>query len=124
MSSAIRKPEPVTPLKRCHLVTAGILLIGFGAAAVIYLAAEDTPENPFADFENSKRFSLEVQRMGGKMALVANDASAWFYALWHGRQLAFTVACITMLIALAYYVIDSDIKPGEQDVVPHDDAGF
>ena len=108
-------------MKRCYLVTAGILLTGFGIALAIYLTAEEIPDNPFADYENSKRFSHEVQRMGGKMALVANDAGAWFAGLWHGRQLAFTVACITLLIALGYYVVDSGIKPGEGLAGPHDD---
>lgn len=110
-------------MKRCYLVTAGILLAGSGTAIAIYLTAADIPDNPFADYENSKRFSHELQRMGGKMAIVANDASAWFAGLWHGQQLAYTVACITLLIALGYYVIASDMKGGEQGPGPHDDDG-
>jgi hypothetical protein len=117
------KPTPVNSLRHCYLVTAGILLTGFGIALAIYLTAEEIPDNPFADYENSKRFSHEVQRMGGKMALVANDAGAWFAGLWHGQQLAYTVACTTLLIALGYYVIASGIKPGEHVVGPHDDDG-
>jgi hypothetical protein len=111
----------VDPLRRCCLVTACILLVGLGAAVAIYLTAAEIPDNPFADYEQSKRFSYEVQRMGGKMALVANDASAWFDALWQGRQLAWTVACITLVIALGYYVVTSGIQPGGQGEGPHDD---
>lgn len=119
------KLKPVNPLTRCYLATVGILLIGFGSAVAIFLTADDTPDNPFAEFEQSKRFAYEVQRMGGKMALVANDASTWFAALWHGQQLAYTVACITMVIALGYYIIASGIKPGERGTRPHDDdSGF
>src|SRR5450631_4657827 len=106
----LMKPNSVYPLKRCYLVTAGILLVGLGAAVAIYLMAADIPDNPFAEYEQSKRFSYEVQRMGGKMALVANDASAWFDALWQGRQLAYTVASITLVIALGYYVVASGIQ--------------
>jgi small-conductance mechanosensitive channel len=124
LSSPTRKHEPVTSLKRCYLVTAGILLTGFCAATVIYLTAEDISESPFADFENSKRFTHEVQRMGGKMALVANDAATWFYALWHGQQLAYTVVFITVVIAVVYYVIASDISPEVHAGEPHHkDAG-
>ena len=115
------KSNSANPLKRCYLVTAGILLVGLGAAIAIYLTAADIPDNPFADYEQSKRFSYEVQRMGGKMALVANDASAWFEALWQGRQLAYTVACITLVIALGYYVVASGIQSEEQGAGPHDD---
>ena len=107
-------------MKRCYLVTAGILLVGFGTAVAIYLMADDIPDNPFAEYEQSKSFSHEVQRMGGKMALVANDASAWFAGLWHGRQLAYPVACITLLIALGYYVIASGVSHGEGLAGPHD----
>ena len=104
---------PVNPMKRCNLVTAGILLSGLGTAVAIYLTAADAPDNPFAEYEQSKKFSYEVQRMGGKMALVANDMTSWFAELWHGRQLSYTVACITLVIAVGYYVIASGIKHGE-----------
>ena len=114
---------PPNSLKRCYLITAGILLAGLGSALVIYLTAGERPDNPFADYENSKRFSHDVQRMGGKMALVANDASAWFAGLWHGRPLAGTVACLTLLIALLYYVVASGIKHGEEDAGPQNRNG-
>jgi hypothetical protein len=116
------KLKHLTPLTRCYLVTLGILLCGIGSSVAIYLAADDTPENPFAEFEQSKRFAYEVQRMGGKMALVANDAGIWFAGLWQGRQLAYTVACITLVIALAYYVIASTVPPGDQDADHLDDS--
>ena len=118
-----RKQKNINPLTRCYLVTAVILLVGLGTSVAIYLAAGDIPENPFAEFEQSKRYSYEVQRMGGKMALVADDMTAWFAGLWHGRQLACTVACSTLVIALGYYVIASGIKAGEADVGPHDGDG-
>jgi UDP-N-acetylmuramyl pentapeptide phosphotransferase/UDP-N-acetylglucosamine-1-phosphate transferase len=114
---------PKTPLTRCYLVTAGILSVGFGTAVTIYLTADEIHDNPFAEFEQSKRFAYEVQRMGGKMALVANDASIWFTELWQGRQLAYTVACITMVIALGYYIVASGAKPGDCAALPRDDNG-
>lgn len=115
------KLNPVNPLRRSYLITAGILLIGLGVAVAIYLTADDIPDNPFAEYEQSKRFSHEVQRMGGKMALVANDASAWFAGLWQGRQLAWTVACMTVVIAVGYLAIASGIQPGERGAGPPDD---
>ena len=110
-------------MKRCHLVTAGILLAGLGTAVAIYLTADEIPVNPFAEYENSKRFSHEVQRMGGKMALVANDLTAWFAGLWQGRQLAWTVACLTIVIAAGYYVVASGSAHGVEPAGPHDHDG-
>jgi hypothetical protein len=108
------KPKSTYPSTRCKLVTTSILLTGFGTAAIIYLSANEIPDNPFAEFEQSKRFSHEVQRMGGKLALVANDASAWFASLWQGRQLAITVVCITVVTALLYYFIATGIKTDDK----------
>lgn len=114
------KPSTRPTLSRCYCITAAILLIGFGSAVAIYLSSEEISDNPFADYEQSKRFSHEVQRMGGKMALVANDLSAWFASLWQGQQLAYTVACFTVVIAVGYYVIASGTNPGDKNSGPHD----
>lgn len=96
--------------KRCYITTATILLIGLAGAIAIYFTAEDAPENPFSDFENSKRFTHEVELMGGKTALVANDLSNWFSGLWHGQQLSFTVVIITIVVAAGYYFISSGME--------------
>jgi hypothetical protein len=88
-------------------VTLSIVLVGLGSAAVIYLTAQEPQDNPFADYEQSKRFSHDVQRMGGKISLVANDLSSWFSGLWQGQQLAWSVAFITMVIAAVYYLVAS-----------------
>lgn len=94
---------------RCYTVTAAILLVGFGSAAAIYLTAGEAPADPFAEFEKSKKFAYELERMGGKAALVANDVNRWFAGLWQGENLAFTVAVITMVIAGGYYFIATSL---------------
>jgi ADP-dependent phosphofructokinase/glucokinase len=104
------KPIRMNQLQRCTIVTSGILSIGFGCAAAIYLTAPELTDNPLDEFEQSKMFAHEVQRMGGRMALVANDLSAWLSGLWRGQHLAYTVAVITVVIALVYYVIASGRK--------------
>lgn len=45
--------------------------------------------------------------MGGRISLVANDLSSWFDGLWQGRQLSWTVAGITLVCAVVYYVVAS-----------------
>jgi len=98
------------PLKRCNLTTAAILLIGFCSALLIYLTAGEAPHNPFAEFEKSKKFAYELERMGGKAALVANDFNKWFAGLWQGESLAYSVAVITILIAACYYFIATSLE--------------
>ena len=98
------------PLKRCYTVTAVILLIGFVSAAVIYLTASEAPNDPFAEFEKSKKFAYELERMGGKAALAANDFNTWFAGLWQGETLAYTVAVITIIIAAGYYFVATGLE--------------
>lgn len=100
-------------MKRCYITTAAILLSGWTCAIIIYFRAEELPANPFSDFQNSKRFTHEVGVMGGKTALVANDLSKWFSDLWHGQQLAFTVAVITLVVAAGYYFVASGVADAE-----------
>jgi hypothetical protein len=97
------------PLTRCRIVTAAILLVGFGSAVTIYLTAGEAPDDPFAEFEKSKKFAYELERMGGKAAIVANDFNKWFVGLWQGETLAYTVAVITIILAAGYYFIATSL---------------
>lgn len=100
-----------------HTITAvTILLAGCIGSVIIYVTAESPSENPFEEFEHSKRFTRSVEVIGGKMALVANDMSKWFSSLWQGQQLAFTVVIITVAIAAAYYLIASGIENNRDEV--------
>ena len=111
---ALMNENTSSQLKRCYFATAGILASGLIASLVIYLLAKDDPYNPFAEYEGSKKFAYELERIGGKSAVVANELNTWFAGLWHGRQLAFTVACITVIVAFGYYFVASGAKHQQQ----------
>ena len=98
------------PLTLCYTVTATILLVGLGGAITIYMTAGEAPHDPFAEFERSKKFAYELERMGGKAAIVANDFNRFFAGLWQGESLAYTVAAITILIAAGYYFIATSLE--------------
>ena len=57
---------------------AAILVVGFGSALAIYATA-----GPVAELLD------------------------WFQSLWHGRRLAATVACLTILSAAAVWLVDA-----------------
>ncbi len=99
------QPGVTNPLTRCYTITSAILLAGFGSAVVMYLTAAEVPLNPLTEFEKSKKFAYELERMGGKAALAAHDFNTWFTGLWQGKTLSFTVAVITTLVAAGYYFI-------------------
>ncbi len=97
-------------LERCHVVAAAILVAGLGSAVAIYLTSAEAPVDPFSEFENSKKYAHEIERMGGKAALAANAINKWFSGLWHGETLAYTVAVITLIIAAVYYYVATSLE--------------
>ena len=85
-------------------------MIGLCSAVAIYLTAEEASVDPFDEFEKSKKFVYELERMGGKSAVFANDINKWFAGLWHGETLAYTVAAITILIAAGHYFVATSLE--------------
>ncbi len=110
MGTPLQTNRPSDILKRYYIVTSAILVTGFGSAAAIYLTAADAPDDPCAEFEKSKKFAYELERMGGKAALAAHDFNSWFAGLWRGEALAYTVAAVTVIIAAVYYFIATGLE--------------
>jgi hypothetical protein len=103
------------PQKRFHLVLSAILLAGFSSSAALYLTAEVPAENPLIDqLENSKIYRRSLELYGGKANLLAEEFSRWFGSLWHGKNLALSVAVVTVLIAALYYFIAAPLPPEEK----------
>jgi hypothetical protein len=95
---------------RRSFVAAGILLAGFAAALAIYLTATPPPDNPLGYRpEDSKRYLREMEVYGGKANVLASEFRQWFDGLWHGRSLAFTVACLSVLLALAFLIASTPL---------------
>ena len=86
---------------RVRLVSRAILAVGFASAVVIYFVNATPPASDF-EFEASKKYLRELEVYGGKANVLATQFRNWFNGLWHGRSLAFTVAVISVFLALAY----------------------
>jgi hypothetical protein len=84
--------------QRLRIGTLAILAVGFAAAIVIYLTAQPPPENPLGyDPLDTKKYLHDLEVYGGKANVIAAEFRDWFDSLWHGKQLAFTVAVITLI---------------------------
>lgn len=111
--------------KRLRLICLIILVAGLCGAMLIYLFAEDIPDEsigyeivngivyPLAT-RDSKKYRREVERFGGKAALLFDDFNRWFSELWHGKTLAKTVAWISILVALGIYLFANSLRPDSQ----------
>jgi hypothetical protein len=104
-----------TALPVClNIISVIILLVGLGGAVLIYQRAVNDstgvlgyeegggsvyPVRP----EDSKMFLRDLELYGGKANVLAYQLRRWFVGLWHGKSLAFTVACITIIVSYGFF---------------------
>jgi hypothetical protein len=53
--------------------------------------------------EDSKKYLRDLELYGGKANVLTDEFRRWFIGLWHGESLAFTVACITIVICIGFF---------------------
>jgi len=104
--------------KRLYAACALVLAAGLACAGWIWVKAGDGTDlsgayqivvvdgvpRPIAPNE-SKMYQRDLQRYGGKMALIFDDINRWWSGLWHGRSLALTVASIAVFVGFALYFV-------------------
>ena len=111
-----------------YLVSVIILLAGFGSAVWIYQSAEDDSSNDLgyeivggyvysATPSNTKKYAHDLELYGGKAAVLADHFSRWWSGLWHGKSLAFTVACIALLLSAGVFLL---ARHASSHVIPDD----
>jgi hypothetical protein len=97
-----------------NLISAIILVVGLGSAAMIYQKAGNDvygaigyevingniyPIMP----EHSKMYRHNLELYGGKMNVLADDFRRWLVGLWHGRSLAVIIGCTTIIISFGFF---------------------
>ncbi len=112
---------------RLCIAGALILVLGLLSAVGIYFTANDEVGGAIGyqviagqtvpiTAENSRSYRYQLERNGGKMALVMDDFARWFGGLWHGRQLAYTLAFLAMALSIAcFYLADLLSEPPLED---------
>ena len=105
----------MTTKRRLYLIGTIILLAGWIGAAAIYATAADENSDalgyefvdgvayPILAYE-SKKYRHDLERFGGKAAILADDFNRWFSELWVGKHLAYTLATLASGAALACFV--------------------
>ena len=99
-----------------------VLVAGLLAAIGVYVAATDEitslqgyeisgGEVRAITADSSRRYRHELERNGGKMAVLMDDFMRWFGSLWHGRQLAYTLAFLAMAVSLLCFWVADWLTP-------------
>jgi hypothetical protein len=111
------------PQKTLYLIGTCVLLLGLIGAATLFAMAGDGPENS-TGYEvvngvvyritpgDSKRYRHDLERYGGKMAIVTDELGNWFSGLWHGRSLAYTIGVVSLALSGVIFVVGSQFDSG------------
>jgi len=97
-------------MNRYSIAALLVLIAGLSAGATIYFTADDPPPTGYIlvgdtayayDPATSKTYTSQIQRFGGKTALLFDDLNRWFTGLWVGKTLGVTIAAISAAVAAA-----------------------
>ena len=89
-----------------------ILLVGLTSAVTVFLTAVDPADPPLGDpWTDSKVYRRTMEMVGGTANLVASDLTEWLGGLWHGRNLAYTLAVLTLVLAWGFHFITEEQPP-------------
>ena len=93
-----------------------ILAVGFAIAAAIFVSARAAPGNPLGyEPEDTKKYVHDLELYGGKANVLAEQIRHWIGSLWHGRRLAATVACLTIVAAGIFAFATAPLPPDEDE---------
>jgi hypothetical protein len=95
-----------------------IFVLGLATSLVLYILAADDTRDPTRQITRAKMYQHNIELMGGKGALYAARFNDWFADLWHGHQLAWTIAVISVVVAAICFLLGlliSEPLPVEPD---------
>src|SRR5512141_1345777 len=88
-----------------------VLIFGLGSALLIYLTADNAADGiPGYEPQDSKMYIHDVELYGGKVNVIVSEFVHWFVRLWQGRTLAYTVACITIVISFGFFFAADNLQ--------------
>ena len=113
-------------MRRWRWLAVLILVVGWSVALAIGLSADEHDPDvlgyEFVDGQayalrtsDSKRYRSDLERIGGKAAVFADDLNRWFEGLWQGRRLAWTVAVLSGVVALGCWSLGRGRSRGPGD---------
>jgi tetrahydromethanopterin S-methyltransferase subunit A len=108
---------------RLYVGSGAILVLGIFCSVLIYLVAdEDNSANevgyviaggvsyPIAP-NQSKRYIRDLERFGGKSAVIFDEINRWFDGLWRGKALGVTIGWISVLVSLGLFLFARWLPP-------------
>ncbi len=81
-----------------------ILLVGLASAALIYVfAGDDRDAEAAREIASGRMYEHNLELVGGKLNVYLVHFNDWLASLWHGTSLAYTIAVLAVIVALACF---------------------
>jgi hypothetical protein len=122
----IRRQENMNPVPQVrHFIAAIVMVAGLGSAVAVYLAAGNAADDSVGyavesgviyqvDPNDTRTYRRNLELYGGKANVIVDDLRHFFKGLWHGKPLAFTIACVTVPVTLGFLFVTSPV-PSERE---------
>ena len=81
------------PEARLRLAALAVAVAGLAAAGVQWLPSPETADQA-VNLSRTRAAEIQLERIGGKFAVMASQLDTWFEGLWAGRPLAGTIAVL------------------------------
>jgi hypothetical protein len=98
----------LTPAQvRLYVAGYVVLIGGTIASAWAYRVAvvDEMSDSLIAQARNTKDYQGQMEYIGGNANVLGSEITGWFVGLWHGRNLAYTLAVLTIIAALLCFYI-------------------
>ena len=91
-----------------------ILLLGFATSVVIWCVAPPVEPDALRDDPlNEKRYRRQLRVIGGQANQLSADFIDWFGERWEGRNLAYTIAVLTVVATGGFRFVAVRMEPKE-----------
>ncbi|MFL5367476.1 MAG: hypothetical protein ACJ781_18550 [Myxococcales bacterium] len=89
--------------RRPLYIALSILAVGWGIGIPVCLVSAAEDALPFEMTTEDRRYVYQLERFGGKSAVLYSELYDAFSSLWHGPRLGITIGVLSCLVALVYY---------------------
>lgn len=109
---ASRPAWPHVLPQKINRISALLLGTGFAAAVAIWFLAPPAEGDAVRDDPlNEKRYRRELRAIGGQANQLSADFMEWFGERWEGRNLAYTVAFLTVVATGGFRFVAVRMEP-------------
>jgi hypothetical protein len=111
--------------RRLYLSAAAIFIAGVVVGAVLYVmaASNEPPGTNFVIIDgqvystgpaDSKSYNDQLERMGGRSLVFADQFNRWLGSLWQGENLGLTIGVLASVLALVLLWIGREVKRDQE----------